>query len=54
MLSLKRHGPTPELYSLNSIVMAQLDPFWSKIAMTAVVVSMGLLGSLIAAAIATD
>jgi multisubunit Na+/H+ antiporter MnhC subunit len=34
--------------------MAQLDPLPSKIAMTAVVVSMSLLVGLIAAAIATD
>jgi hypothetical protein len=34
--------------------MAKLDPLWSKIAMTAVVVSMGLLVSLITAAIVTD
>jgi hypothetical protein len=37
-----------------SIVMAKLGPLRSKIAMIAIVASMGLLVGLIAAAIATD
>ena len=51
---IELRGQSRELQSFISIVMAQLEPLRSKIAMIAVVASMGLLAGLIAAAIATD
>ena len=51
---VERRGHPRELRSFVSIVMAQLDPLRSKIAMIAILASMGLLVGLITAAVITD